>query len=173
LAQEPSGGSVSLTPFRALVVAAIFGGLAGWLLVVTANAFDLIPPEVPWTAPIGLILVAALVGALAYVTHQRIQVRRERMDPQRAVAFLVLGKASALGGALVAGGYFGFAVMFLTRLDAAAPRDRVIRSAVAIVAGIVLCIMGLLLERACKVPSEPDEEADAGEGDGLEADTHD
>jgi H+/Cl- antiporter ClcA len=170
---EPSGGSVSLTPFRALVVAALFGGLAGWLLVVTANAFDLIPPEVPWTAPIGLILVAALVGALAYVTHQRIQVRRERMDPSRAVAFLVLGKASALAGALVAGGYFGFALMFLTRLDAAAPRDRVIRSAVAIAAGIALCVMGLLLERACKVPSEPDEEADAGEGNGLEADTPD
>jgi H+/Cl- antiporter ClcA len=173
LAQEPSGGSVSLTPIRALVVAALFGGLAGWLLVVTANAFDLIPPEVPWTAPIGLILVAALVGAIAYVTHQKIQVRRERMDPQRAVAFLVLGKASALAGALVAGGYFGFALMFLTRLDAAAPRDRVVRSAVAIVAGVALCVMGLLLERACKVPSEPDEDADAGEGDGLEADTPD
>jgi H+/Cl- antiporter ClcA len=170
---EPSGGSVSLTPFRALVVAALFGGLAGWLLVVTANAFDLIPPEVPWTAPIGLIVVAALVGALAYVTHQKIQVRHERIAPERAVAFLVLGKASALAGAVVAGGYFGFALMFLTRLDAAAPRDRVIRSAVAIVAGIALCIVGLLLERACKVPEEPDEGADADEGDGLEADTHD
>jgi H+/Cl- antiporter ClcA len=173
LAEEPSGGSVNLTPFRALVVAAVFGGLSGWLVVVIANAFDLIPPEVPWTAPIGLILVAALVGALAYATHQRIQVRRERIEPQRAVALLVLGKASALAGALVAGGYFGFALMFLTRLDAAAPRDRVIRSAVAIVAGVALCIMGLLLERACKVPTEPDEDADAGEGDGLQADTHD
>jgi H+/Cl- antiporter ClcA len=173
LAEEPSGGSVNLTPFRALIVAAVFGGLAGWLVVVIANAFDLIPPEVPWTAPIGLILVAALVGALAYATHQRIQVRRERIEPQRAVALLVLGKASALAGALVAGGYFAFALMFLTRLDAAAPRDRVIRSAVAIVAGVVLCIMGLLLERACKVPTEPDEDADAGEGDGLQADTHD
>ena len=173
MAEEPSGGSVNLTPFRALVVAAVFGGLSGWLVVVIANAFDLIPPEVPWTAPICLILVAALVGALAYATHQRIQVRRERIEPQRAVALLVLGKASALAGALVAGGYFAFALMFLTRLDAAAPRDRVIRSAVAIVAGIVLCIVGLLLERACKVPTEPDEDADAGEGDGLEADTHD
>ena len=173
MAEETSGGSVNLTPFRALVVAAVFGGLSGWLVVVIANAFDLIPPEVPWTAPIGLILVAALVGALAYATHQRIQVRRERIEPQRAVALLVLGKASALAGALVAGGYFAFALMFLTRLDAAAPRDRVIRSAVAIVAGIVLCIVGLLLERACKVPTEPDEDADAGEGDGLEADTHD
>jgi H+/Cl- antiporter ClcA len=101
LAQQPSGGSVKLTPLRSLVVAALFGGLAGWLLVVTANAFDLIPPEVPWTAPIGLILVAALVGALAYSTHQRIQVRHERIEPQRAVSFLVLGKASALAGALV------------------------------------------------------------------------
>jgi hypothetical protein len=173
LAEEPSGGSVNLTPFRALVVAAVFGGLSGWLVVVIANAFDLIPPEVPWTAPVGLILVAALVGALAYATHQRIQVRRERIEPQRAVALLVLGKASALAGALVAGGYFGFALMFLARLDAAAPRDRVIRSAVAIVAGVALCIMGLLLERACKVPTEPDEDADAGEGDGLQADTHD
>ena len=173
MAEEPSGGSVNLTPFRALVVAAVFGGLSGWLVVVIANAFDLIPPEVPWTGPVGLILVAALVGALAYATHQRIQVRRERIEPQRAVALLVLGKASALAGALVAGGYFAFALMFLTRLDAAAPRDRVIRSAVAIVAGIVLCIVGLLLERACKVPTEPDEDADAGEGDGLEADTHD
>ena len=173
MAQEPSGGSINLTPFRALVVAALFGGLAGWLIVVIANAFDLIPPEVPWTAPIGLFLVAGLVGALAYLTHQRIQVRHERMEPQRAVAFLVLGKASALAGALVAGGYFGFAVMFLTRLDAAAPRDRVIRSAVAIIAGIVLCVFGLLLERACKVPTEPDEGADAVGEDGLEADTHD
>ena len=76
MAQQPSGGSVNLTPFRALVVAALFGGLAGWLLVVTVNAFDVIPPEVPWTAPIGLFGVAALVGALAYLTHQRIQVRR-------------------------------------------------------------------------------------------------
>jgi hypothetical protein len=164
LAEQP-GGSVKLTPFRALVVAALFGGLAGWLLVVTANAFDLIPPEVPWTAPIGLILLAALVGALAYSSHQRIQVRRERMEPSRAVAFLVLGKASALAGALVAGGYFGFALMFLTRIDAVAPRDRVIRSGVAVLAGIALCITGLLLERACKIPGEDDE------NDPLEPDT--
>jgi len=157
LAEQP-GGSVKLTPFRALVVAALFGGLAGWLLVVTANAFDLIPPEVPWTAPIGLILLAALVGALAYSTRQRIQIRRERMEPSRAVAFLVLGKASALAGALVSGGYFGYALMFLTRIDAVAPRDRVIRSGIAVVAGIALCIAGLALERACKIPGEDEED---------------
>jgi H+/Cl- antiporter ClcA len=163
LAEQQPGGSVNLTPLRALVVAALFGGLAGWLLVVTVNAFDLTAPEVPWTAPLGLIVVTVLVGALAYSTYQRIQVRRERMEPSRAVALLVLGKASALAGAVVAGGYLAYACAFLTRLDAAAPRDRVIRSAVAVLAGVALCAMGLLLERACKVPREDDE--DEGEAD--------
>jgi hypothetical protein len=161
LAEQQPGGSVTLTPLRALVVAALFGGLAGWLLVVTVNAFDLTAPEVPWTAPLGLIVVTALVGALAYSTYQRIQVRRERMEPSRAVALLVLGKASALAGAVVAGGYLAYALAFVTRLDAAAPRDRVIRSAVAVLAGLALCAVGLLLERACKVPREDDHDDDA------------
>ena len=66
-----------------------------------------------------------------------------------------------MAGALVAGGYLAYALMFLTRLDAAAPRDRVIRSAVAVAAGLVLCGVGLLLERACRVPggrSDDDED---------------
>jgi hypothetical protein len=158
--ERPPAGSVAPTPRRALGVAALFGGLAGWLLVVSANALGMVPPEVPWTAPIGLVLVAALVGGLAYTTHLRIQVRRERVEPQRAVAFLVLGKASALAGALVAGGYLGFAIMFLSRVDAVTPRERVVRSAVAIIAGIGLCVAGLLLERACKVPRSDDDEND-------------
>jgi H+/Cl- antiporter ClcA len=158
LAEQPGGGTVSLTPWRALAVAALFGALAAWLVVLTANAFDALPPRIPWSAPIGLVVFGALVGALAWSTHQRLQVRRERMEPQRAVAFLVLGKASALAGAVVAGGYLAFALMFLTRLDAATPRDRVVRSAVAVVAGVGVMIAGLRLERACKVPEDEDDE---------------
>ncbi len=155
--EEPSGGSVRTTPPRALAVAAIFGALAGWLVVTAADSLDFPAPQVPWTAPIGLILIAALVGIFAYTTHARIQVRKERMDPQRAVAFLVLGKASALAGALVGGGYLAYALLFVTRLEAEAPRDRVIRSAVAVVAGIGLSVAGLMLERACRVPGGEDE----------------
>jgi 4-amino-4-deoxy-L-arabinose transferase-like glycosyltransferase len=158
LAEQQPGGSITLTPVRALVVAAVFGGLAGWLIVVIGNALGLIPPRIPWTAPIGLAVFAALVGVLAWSTHQRIQVRRERVEPSRAVAFLVLGKASALAGALVAGGYLGFALMFVDNFDAAAPQDRVIRSGVAVVAGVALCIAGLRLERACKVPGADDDD---------------
>jgi hypothetical protein len=162
LAEQPSGGSVRSTSLRALAVAAIFGALSGWLIVAASNSFDLVPPQVPWTAPVGVLLIAGLVGVFAYTTHTRIQVRKERMDPQRAVAFLVLGKASALAGALIAGGYLGYALMFVTRMDADAPRDRVIRSAIAVVAGIGLAVAGLLLERACRVPGPgPEEEGEA------------
>jgi hypothetical protein len=158
LADRPSGGSIKITPPRALAVAALFGALAGWLVVAATNSFDLVAPQVPWTAPVGVFLIAALVGVIAYSTHQRIHVRRQRIEPQRAVAFLVLGKASALAGALVAGGYLTYALMFITRLDAVAPRDRVIKSAVTAVAGVVLAIAGLLLERACRVPKTDDDE---------------
>ena len=158
MAKQPSGGSVRSTSPRALAVAAIFGALSGWLIVAASNGFDLVPPQVPWTAPVGVLLIAGLVGVFAYTTHTRIQVRKERMDPQRAVAFLVLGKASALAGALIAGGYLAFALMFVTRIDADAPRDRVIRSAVAVVAGVGLAVAGLLLERACRVPGPGPEE---------------
>ena len=158
MAGTPEHGSVTLTPWRALVVAALFGGLAGWLVVLTANSFDLIPPRVPWSAPVGLAVLAALVAALAHSTHQRLQVRRERMEPQRAVAFLVLGKASALAGAAVAGGYLGYALMFLSRMDADTPRDRVIRSAVAVLAAVAVAAAGWRLERACKVPGADDDD---------------
>ncbi len=158
MSTQPPRGTIQLTSPRALVVAALFGAVGGWLVVVVANAFDLTAPQVPWTAPVGLILIAALVGVLAYATHQRIQVRRERMLPERAVAFLVFGKASALAGAVVAGGYLVFAVMFVTRFDAEGPRERVIRSAIAVLAGVALLVAGLLLERACKVPGVDDDD---------------
>ena len=155
---EPGDGSVKSTSWRTLLVAVVFGALGGWLIVVITGALNIVAPYVPWTAPAALAVVAALVGALAWTTHQRIQVRRERIEPERGVAFLVLGKASALAGALIAGGYLSFALLFVGRWDAEGPRERVIRSLVAVVVAVALCIAGLLLERACKVPGGDDED---------------
>lgn len=156
---------MTTTPLTTLLVAAVFGALAGWLVVVVANALDVVPPYVPWTAPAALAVIAALVGALAWSTHQRIHVRGERVEPDRAVAFLVLGKASALAGALIAGGYLTFALLFVGRWEADAPRERVIRSLVAVVAAVGLSVAGLLLERACKVPrSDDDTDQDGHDG---------
>ena len=160
MASPPTSGSVRPTPPRALLVAAVVGAIAGWLVVVAANALGAVPPQVPWTAPAVVLVIAALVAVLAYGTWQRIQVRRQRMEPQRAVAYLVLGKACALAGAMVAGGYLAFALLFVTRWEADAPRERVIRAGVAVVGGLAMMIAGLWLERACRVPRRDDEDDD-------------
>ena len=97
---------------------------------------------------VGAILAGSILVALGAA----------RIGVPSLVAFLVLGKASALGGALVAGGYLGYALSFVGRFDADGPRERVIRSLVAVVGGAALMAAGLLLERACKVPFDEDEE---------------
>lgn len=155
---QPEQGNVRPTSVRDLLMSGLAGGIAGWLVVKIADTVDATPPQVPWSAPIALLLAAAFVGILAWRTHQQIQVRHERPESSTAVALLVLGKASAMAGVAVAVGYLGFALHFIDRIDVSAPRERVIRAGVAIVAGVVLCVAGLLLERACKVPPGKDED---------------
>lgn len=140
-------------------MAGLAGGIAGWSVAKLAQVFDSTPPQIPWSAPLALVLAAAFVGYLAYLTNQQLQVRRVRIPANRAVAMLVLGKSAAMGGVAVAVGYLGFALNFVARLDVEAPRERVVRSVVAILGGSLLCVGGLLLERSCRV-SEDDVDGD-------------
>lgn len=161
----PDPGSVRLTSVRTLAVAALAGGLAGWLIAALPQSFGADPPLVPWTGPIALGLIAAVVGFLAWSTYARIHRRRERIDAQRAVGLLVLGKATALAGAMITAGYAVFGASFATSLSAPLPRERFTHSAVAVVTGIGVAVAGLLLERACRVPSDerdrPDDDDDS------------
>lgn len=150
----PDPGSVQLTSVRALAVAALLGGFVGWLIAATPQIFGEDPPLVPWTGPIALASIAAVVGVLAWGTYGRIHRRHERVDPQRAVGLLVLGKATALSGAMIAAGYAVFGGSFLTSMSAPLPRERFTHSVVAVVTGIAVCVAGLLLERACRVPKD-------------------
>lgn len=157
--EPPTGGTgrVRLTPARDLVVAALLGALGTWLGVRTFEAVTGSPPLLPWVGPLALWFVAALVAGTARIAHVRLRVRRERVDPGRAVTFLVLGKAAALGGVLSASGYLVFALMFVDRWEAPEPRARVIRGLVAVFAGVATAVAGLLLERACRVDdTDPD-----------------
>ena len=59
-------------------------------------------------------------------------------------------------GALVAGGYLGYAVSWLGE-DAELATQRAWRSAASALAGVAIVITAVLLERACRVPSDDDE----------------
>lgn len=142
-----------------LVIAALVGAIGGWVLVAVAEITAGHPPVLPWSGPLVLVFVAALVGAMAYSTWRRVQVAKKGLNPERGIRSVALGKASALGGVAMAAGYLVLVVLSLNNLSAVAAQQRVLRGSVAVVAGLLLAAAGLWLERACRIP-EPSDEGD-------------
>jgi hypothetical protein len=139
-----------------LVAVFVCGGLLGWTLVPVSEMHGS-PPRVEWAAVGALVVIAGVLLTFAYTTYRTVHRDRRRMDPQRGVTLLMLAKASALMGALVAGGYLGFALQFVDSLDVALPRERFVRSLVCAVTGVVIVVSALLLERACRVPKDEED----------------
>ncbi len=135
----------------------VVGALLGYAFANVTQRVDTTAPRVEWTSVLALVAIAAIVLVMAWSTYRTVHRERRRIDPHRAVSFLLLAKASSLVGALIAGGYLGFALEFVDRMEADLPRERVIRSLFAAVTAVVIVVSGLLLERACRIPKDPDE----------------
>lgn len=133
----------------------VVGVALGYAVVAVAVRANGVAPRLQWNSVVGLAGIAALVGGLAYSTYRTVHRERRRIDPGRAVNLLMLAKASALAGAVMAGGYIGFALPFLGRLDVVLPRERVIRAGCGALCAVALVVCSMLLERACRVPKTP------------------
>ena len=154
--QDPSGPSgpspdglrpTSLPTVLGWVVA---GVVVGWAVHPVCNRLDVVPPLVSPAQPLALLLLAAILGYVAWVTHRAVHVRRERLEAHQAVNRLVLARASALVSALVTGGYVGYALSWLGS-SAELADERVVRSFVAAGCALGAVVAGLLLERACRI----------------------
>lgn len=145
---EPTGAAVIGTTV-------MLGLVGGWLFHPVADRFGT-PPLVSWLQPLALVVVAAVLLATAYATHRSLHVRREWMEPHRAVNRLLLARACVVVGGLAAGGYVGYAVSWLG-LRAELADERMLRSALAGLAAAGVVAGALLLERACRVRSDPEE----------------
>ena len=152
-APEPSQGHLRPTSVASLSIAAVLGLLSGWglrrgLIEATGSA-----PFVTWAQALALVFVAAVLAYLAWHTWQTIQVRRRRLEDNRAVSRLVLARASALVGALASGGYTGYGITWLG--DASELADvQLVRCAVAAGGALMMMVASLVLERACRVPAD-------------------
>lgn len=147
--REPTG---TLRPTSPGVVTAwgVAGLVGGWLLHPVSERVRGQALIVQWVQPAALFLLAVAVGITAWHTWRAVHVRHERLEPHQAVNRLVLGRAAALVGALVAGGYAGYAVSWLGS-EAELAGQRMLRSACATLAGGLVVLSGVLLERACRV----------------------
>jgi peptidoglycan biosynthesis protein MviN/MurJ (putative lipid II flippase) len=141
-------GNLRPTPVGAAVGSAVLGLVVGWLL--RRLGFS---PLVGWGPVLLLFFVAAIMAATAWVTWRQVHVHRRWLEPHKAVNRLVLAKACVLVGALVAGGYAGYALSWLG-VDAELAGQRVGRSALAALAGLLLSVMSKGLEFACRVHND-------------------
>lgn len=152
---EPSSGRLGQTPRGALAAALVVGLVGGWLVRRVASYVGSPAPLVTWSQALVLFLGAAILGVTAWHTRRVLDGAQLRPEPHRLVNRLVLARACALAGSLVAGGYLGYAVSWLG-VGAELAGQRVIRSVLAGLGGLLVLVMALLLERACRVRSADD-----------------
>jgi hypothetical protein len=143
-------GRLQPTSPGVLTIWGVVGLVGGWLLHAYADRRMDSAPIVTWAQPLALFLVAAILAATAHATWRSVHVRRERLAPHQAVNRLVLARACAYVGVLVAGGYLGYALSWLG-VSAELAEQRAVRSLIAGLGGACVVVTALLLERACRV----------------------
>ena len=153
---------VRRTSALSLTVMGGTGLVAGRLLPTVIEAFDGTAPRVGWSASLTLLLGSVVLGGFAWNTWQSLHKRHERMTSDHGIKMLALSKASALVGALVSGGYLGYALAFADSLNTALGQERFVHSGIAGIAGLLVMVAGLLLERALRVPGGEDEDGKEG-----------
>ncbi|BCY15319.1 DUF3180 domain-containing protein [Actinoplanes sp. L3-i22] len=152
--------SLQPTSISALVLAALVGAAVGWLLLGYNQLFYKVTP-LPWTAAIVLFALAVAEGYLAQNTSARIQRRpgAPRVEPLVVARYVALAKASSLVGSLTAGFSAGILIWLVMEPTDSARTD-LPTVATTLVAAVALIGTALWLERACRVPDDPDREGD-------------
>ena len=156
----PDPGRLRPTSPGTLVALALVGLVCGWALRPVAVALGNPAPRVGWLPPLALLLVALILGYAAWATHRTLQRPPDggqvgRLLPHQAVNRLVLAKSCALVGALVGGGYVGYALTWVGS-SAELGSERIVHSLVAGGSGSLIVLASLLLERACRVRDDDD-----------------
>jgi hypothetical protein len=142
------------TSVSVLIVAALAAAAAGWLLL--SFSYSLLP-QLPWSPVVVLAVLALAELLLAQNTSARIQRKPGALpvDPLAVVRYVALAKASALVGALSAGFSVGLLAWLVLEPTKAAHADRPIAIG-GLAAAALLVGAALWLERACRVPPDPD-----------------
>jgi hypothetical protein len=125
-------------------------------------------PDLNYLPGITLAGLAIVEFAAAYNTRQRIEHKpgRGRVNPLLVARYAVLAKASSLVGAIFGGIYAGAAIWAFSKRGFLRVADENLPPALAgLIGSIALVAAAILLERACRVPpQDEDENGNGGHG---------
>jgi hypothetical protein len=156
-ATAPRQPAPSLPPTRPSTLAGAFAVtvVVGWVLI---NRFYGDIPALPALPIVTLLLLALAEGLTARATKRRIDRRpgTDRIDPLVVARLAALAKASSLGGAIFGGLYTGvFLYVLQERARLAAASGDLPVAGGGVLACALLVGAALWLERACRIPEEP------------------
>lgn len=141
------------------------GLVVGRLMPPLIVRFDGASPPVPGWAPTFVLAAGAVaVAVMAWSTWQNLHRKSRRITHHHAVRLLSLAKASVMVGGVFAGGYGGYALAYWGA-DSRLGEARFWQSTAAAVAAVLLLVAALLLERACQLPSDGDDEETSRQAD--------
>jgi hypothetical protein len=138
-----------------LLIAVLAGVIATYLMNVVLAMRGLAVLVAPVSLAVALALIAILLVAFAWPVRRAAKGER-RIDPFFATRVVVLAKASALAGALLAGAAAGILFYLLSR--AVVPLGSSLTAGATVVAAAALVIAALVAEHWCSLP--PDEPTD-------------
>ncbi len=162
MSQRPKLG---LTTARQAVISVLAGAVVCWLLLLAFEATGGFPPVVPWSLPITLFLLAVAVGIYSRLLPKRRE--QHRASSQESFMALSVGKAMVMTGAALAGAHVVYVMRYLQLFDAPLPSQRVIQGTVTIIASLCLAAAGIMLERACVIKDDDDEDDHPGSAEPI------
>jgi hypothetical protein len=126
------------------------------LLVVALDRSTVRPPPSSLVVTITLAALATLVAGGSLKVRLSGRPGSKPILPIAVARLAALGIATAITGALVAGGWAGLLVERLTKVSGnSAARHDVIIGALGLLSGVLLAVAGQRLQRLCRSPGGP------------------
>lgn len=144
-----------INPLRLLLIGLIVA-VAGWFATVLTSRYSMATPVLPATAlaTMGVIVAITLVLGIRVLRWRNSTKKKTALNPILAARTLVLAQACAYAGTVLLGWHAG---IFLDQLRIWSLRSNQGLTWLALAmagGGLVMIVVGLIVERFCRIPPE-------------------
>lgn len=146
-----------------LVALAAVVAVVGWALLALLAPQGVRPGPVPVLADVVVLVLAAGTLVAGLRVRSYLGGRRPGLDPVFAARTAVLAQAAALTGALLVGWYGAQVLVTLPDLDIAVFAARARAGGAAVVCALILAVVGVIVERWCRIDTPSDDEPGDGQ----------